>query len=48
MRQHPVIGAQMLMEADADDDLLDIALHHHEKYDGSGYPHRLRGEAISL
>lgn len=48
MRQHPVIGAQMLMEADADDDLLDIALHHHEKVDGSGYPHRLQGEAISL
>ena len=48
MRQHPVVGAQMLMEADADDDLLDIALHHHEKYDGSGYPHRLKGEAISL
>jgi len=48
MRQHPVIGAQMLMEADADADLLDIALHHHEKYDGSGYPHRLKGEEISL
>jgi len=48
MRQHPVIGAQMLMEADADDDLLDIALHHHEKYDGSGYPHRLKEEEISL
>jgi len=48
MRQHPVIGAQMLMEADADADLLDIALHHHEKYDGSGYPHQLQGEEISL
>ena len=48
MRQHPVIGAQMLMEAGADADLLDIALHHHEKYDGSGYPHRLKGEEISL
>lgn len=48
MRQHPVVGAQMLIEANADDDLLDIALHHHEKYDGSGYPHGLKGEAISL
>ncbi|MCG7390243.1 HD-GYP domain-containing protein [Pantoea sp. ACRSB] len=48
MRQHPVTGAQMLMEANADTDLLDIALHHHEKYDGSGYPHRLKGEEISL
>lgn len=48
MRQHPVTGAQMLMEANAEADLLDIALHHHEKYDGSGYPHRLKGEEISF
>ncbi|MEZ3500830.1 HD-GYP domain-containing protein [Pantoea sp. KPR_PJ] len=48
MRQHPVIGAQMLIQAGADGDLQDIALHHHEKYDGSGYPHQLQGEAISL
>ena len=48
MRQHPVTGAQMLIEANADADLIDIALHHHEKIDGSGYPHRLKGEEISL
>lgn len=48
MRQHPIVGAQMLMEADADEDLLDITLHHHEKLDGSGYPHGLKGEEISL
>jgi HD-GYP domain-containing protein (c-di-GMP phosphodiesterase class II) len=27
---------------------LDVCLHHHEKVDGSGYPDRLRGNAISL
>ncbi len=48
MRQHPIVGAQRLMDADAGDDLLDIALHHHEKYDGSGYPHGLKGEEITL
>nr|WP_255463837.1 HD-GYP domain-containing protein [Pantoea formicae] len=48
MREHPIAGAQMLMEADAGEDLLDIALHHHEKVDGSGYPHKLKGEEISL
>jgi len=47
MRQHPIIGAQILMEADADEDLLDIALHHHERYDGNGYPHGLKGEQIT-
>jgi HD-GYP domain-containing protein (c-di-GMP phosphodiesterase class II) len=25
-----------------------VCLHHHEKIDGSGYPHRLEGGAISL
>lgn len=48
MREHPVVGAQILIECDAGSDLIDIALHHHEKYDGSGYPHRLKGEEISL
>ena len=48
MRQHPIVGAQMLMEADADEDLLDITLHHHEKMDGSGYPHGLKGGEITL
>ncbi|WP_343202962.1 HD domain-containing phosphohydrolase [Stenotrophomonas sp. SbOxS2] len=28
--------------------VLEIALHHHEKMDGTGYPHRLAGEEISL
>ncbi|MCE0492225.1 HD-GYP domain-containing protein [Pantoea sp. Mb-10] len=48
MRQHPIEGAQILMEADAENDLVDIALHHHEKVDGTGYPHGLKGESISL
>ena len=48
MREHPIVGAQMLMDADAGYDLLDVALHHHEKFDGSGYPHGLRGEEITL
>lgn len=48
MKEHPVVGAQMLLEAGADADVIDIALHHHEKMDGSGYPHALKGAEIML
>lgn len=49
MRSHPERGHAMLLAAGAlPDSALDVCLHHHEKYDGSGYPHRLAGEAISL
>lgn len=48
MKRHTIIGAEIL--ADSGTDLLEmareIALAHHEKWDGSGYPHRLAGEAI--
>ena len=27
---------------------LDVVLHHHEKVDGTGYPHGLKGDEISL
>lgn len=50
MRGHAAIGAQIL--SDADSPMLRIAQvvarSHHEKWDGSGYPDRLEGEAIPL
>lgn len=50
MRQHPQIGADII--GDDPSPLLrmarTIALQHHEKWDGSGYPHGLAGEAISV
>lgn len=50
MRQHPEIGAEIIGEHD--DELLQtartIALTHHERFDGSGYPRGLIGEDIPL
>lgn len=50
MKQHPQIGADII--GDDKDELLSmakvVALTHHEKWDGSGYPKGLSGEAIPL
>ncbi len=49
VRDHPLAGSQMLLQSQQVSALvLDVCLHHHEKYDGTGYPHRLAGEQISL
>jgi putative nucleotidyltransferase with HDIG domain len=48
MKQHAAAGARMLQETGAEPCVQDIALHHHERVDGHGYPHRLAGDAISL
>ncbi|EQM75291.1 HD-GYP domain-containing protein [Stutzerimonas stutzeri] len=49
MRSHPERGHTMLLAAGSiPASALDVCLHHHEKFDGSGYPHRLQGEDISL
>ncbi|MCD6682022.1 MAG: HD-GYP domain-containing protein [Burkholderiaceae bacterium] len=47
MQQHPRIGHRMLSEKHAVNEVVLLAcLHHHERYDGDGYPARLAGEAI--
>ncbi|MFS2155832.1 HD-GYP domain-containing protein [Pseudomonas sp. Pseusp122] len=49
MRGHPEAGAHMLSGNPIfTPDVIDVCLHHHEKVDGSGYPHRLVGKHISL
>lgn len=48
MRGHPEAGYKLLLEAKTAGEIpLDICLHHHEKTDGSGYPHRLKDAQIS-
>ena len=51
MKNHPEIGAEII--GDCGDSLLlkvakSVSLTHHEKWDGSGYPHGLKGEEIPL
>jgi HD-GYP domain-containing protein (c-di-GMP phosphodiesterase class II) len=48
MRQHPVISAQIVAPLEFFADGAVILRHHHERYDGSGYPDGLRGELIPL
>jgi HD-GYP domain-containing protein (c-di-GMP phosphodiesterase class II) len=49
MRRHPQWGHELLVEGGGVPPLvLDVCLHHHEKIDGSGYPHGLPGASISL
>ena len=49
MKSHPEQGHKMLKEGrNVSQVALDVCMHHHEKMDGSGYPHGLRDEQISL
>lgn len=49
MRSHPERGWELLKDnVKVPDAALDVCLHHHEKIDGTGYPHKLAGEQISL
>lgn len=50
MKTHAQIGANILSEDDSELLVMarNIALSHHEKWDGSGYPNKLKGEAIPL
>jgi response regulator RpfG family c-di-GMP phosphodiesterase len=48
IRKHPVIGASILGSIPSIKPLLPVILHHHERFDGSGYPNGLKGEEILL
>jgi putative nucleotidyltransferase with HDIG domain len=48
MREHVRIGARILEPIEAYAAVIPVVLHHHEYYDGSGYPDGLEGEGIDL
>ena len=48
VRTHPERGHAMLVEGrGASEAVLDVCLHHHERVDGTGYPRRLSGDALT-
>lgn len=48
IKNHPSIGAKILAPAKIFSDLVPMVLHHHERYDGKGYPVGLSGEDIPI
>ena len=48
MRNHPEVGAQMLRKIEFLRGPSEIVLSHHERYDGAGYPRKLKGDQIPL
>jgi putative nucleotidyltransferase with HDIG domain len=48
MKRHPTIGADILSVIGFPYPLIPIVRHHHENWDGTGYPDRIAGEAIPI
>ncbi|MBI4320978.1 MAG: HD domain-containing protein [Chloroflexi bacterium] len=48
LQQHSTIGARLIDTADVRKSLVQAVLHHHERYDGTGYPLGLQGERIPI
>jgi HD-GYP domain-containing protein (c-di-GMP phosphodiesterase class II) len=48
LRNHAPYGHRLLVKGNASEIALEVARHHHERTDGSGYPDRISGENISL
>ena len=48
IRKHPEMGANIIKDVPFLEEARKLILHHHERYDGSGYPDGLKGEAIPM
>lgn len=46
IKNHPAIGAHILSNASIFTNIIPIIKHHHERFDGNGYPAKLKGEEI--
>lgn len=48
IKKHPVIGARIVKSVPFLEESIPVILHHHERYDGRGYPEGVRGQSIPL
>jgi len=48
IKQHPLTGVNILSAMEFSQTIKDVVLYHHERFNGEGYPHGLRGAAIPL
>jgi len=48
LRKHPLIGEDILRPVSPDEEMLYAVRHHHERYDGTGYPDKLKGDQIDM
>lgn len=48
IKEHPVIGAEAIENVEGLTNYIEVIRHHHERWDGKGYPDKLKGEQISL
>ncbi len=46
MKGHPTVGVELVSDIDFPWDIKPMVLHHHERWDGTGYPHNLKGGEI--
>lgn len=46
LKQHPVNGIDIIKSVDSLKNIVPLILHHHERYDGNGYPLQLKGDDI--
>jgi diguanylate cyclase (GGDEF)-like protein/putative nucleotidyltransferase with HDIG domain len=48
VKQHPKLGADTISNCHTLQNIVPMVLHHHERFDGQGYPNRLKGEEIPI
>ncbi|MFP4198688.1 MAG: HD-GYP domain-containing protein, partial [Halanaerobium sp.] len=48
IKEHPVLGANVLSSSDSLKHIAKFVRHHHERWDGDGYPDGIKGEEIPL